>query len=179
MKKIVLFVSVSLFAFGSSFSQNWERYKSEKFAFIVNFPSEPTESVQKVSTAIGELDMNMFMYQPTTLADDNAVYSVIRSEYPEEQFKDATDESNDNILDGAVNGAVNNVNGTLLYDKKTKHNGYPGRSIKIQISAGYLYINAYLVNNMMYITQVICLIDKDGNDSISRFLNSFDILKVK
>lgn len=63
--------------------------------------------------------------------------------------------------------------------KKITLNGYPGREIKIQIDQGYIYMNAYLVENIMYISQVICEIGNDGNKSIKRFMDSFDIIKVK
>ncbi|WP_299116961.1 hypothetical protein [uncultured Winogradskyella sp.] len=179
MKKSILILAIGLITFNMSFAQDWDRYKSEDLAFIANFPSEPERSQQKINTALGDLDMHMVMYSPTVLADYNAVYSVIRSDYPEEQFKDVDSDYTDSILDGAVEGAVSNVKGTLLYDKRIVLNGYPGREIKIEISVGYIYVNAYLVDNVMFITQVVCLIDNDNNESIKRFLNSFDILKVK
>jgi len=175
-----LFFALTLFITCSSLSiaQDWINYKSEELAFIAEFPSEPTKTVQKVNTAVGELDMHMIMYAPTS-GDDNAVYSVIKSDYPESNFEDADDEYNSKVLDGAVNGAVTNVNGKLLYDNKITFNGYPGRDFKVEISGGFLYIKAYLVNNSMYITQVICISVNDKNTSIKRFFDSFDIIKVK
>lgn len=178
MKKTFLVLTVLFLSFSAVNAQDWTKYKSEDLAFIATFPEEPKRTVQKVNTAVGELDMHMIMHAPAS-GDDNAVYSVIRSDYPEEQFKDADDEYNSNVLDGAVEGAVKNVQGKLVFDNKVKFNGYPGRSIKIQMQGGFIYINAYLVDNSMFITQVICLEANDKNASIQRFLNSFDILKTK
>jgi hypothetical protein len=159
-------------------SQDWTKYKAEDLAFVAYYPKEPERTVQKVSTEVGELDMHMIMYAPDS-GDDNAAYSVIRSDYPEDQFTDADDEYNNTVLDGAVEGAVSNVQGKLVFDNKVKFNGYPGRSIKIEINGGFIYINAYLVVNSMFITQVICLTANDGNTAIERFLNSFEIIKTK
>lgn len=178
MRKVLLTSLVCFIAIASSYGQNWEKYKSEDLAFVAMYPETPERTVQKVSTAVGELDMHMIMYSPKS-EDDNAVYSIIRSDYPKSQFVDADDDYNSDVLDGAVKGAVGNVNGELLFDKKVQFNGYPGRSIKIKIQGGYIYINAYLVENIMYITQVICLTNNDRNDSIDRFMDSFEILKVK
>lgn len=178
MKKLVFTVIFCLLAFSNSFAQNWEKYKAEDLAFVAMYPETPKRTVQKVSTAVGELDMHMIMYVPES-GDDNAVYSIIRSDYPESQFENVDDEYNSGILDGAVEGAVSNVKGILVFDNKIKFNGYPGRSIKIKIEGGFIYINAYLVENVMFISQVICLTDKDENDSIKRFMDSFEILKVK
>ncbi|MFD1061780.1 hypothetical protein ACFQ1Q_00880 [Winogradskyella litorisediminis] len=178
MKKLALTIFICFIAFATSIAQNWEKYKSEDLAFIAMYPNTPERTVQKVPTAVGELDMHMIMYSPES-GDDNAVYSTIRSDYPKEQFKDKDEEYTTSVLDGAVGGAVKNVNGKLLYDNKIKLNGFPGRSIKIEINGGFIYMNAYLVENVMYISQVICLTNNDKNPSIKRFLDSFDILKVK
>jgi len=178
MKQVFLVIIVFFLSFRTVNAQDWTKYKSEDLAFTAIFPKEPKRTVQKVDTAVGELDMHMIMHAPTE-ADDNAVYSVIRSDYPEEQFKDADADYNNNVLDGAVDGAVKNVQGKLIYDNKVKFNGYSGRSIKIEMQGGFIYINAYLVENSMFITQVICLTGKDKNASIERFLNSFEIIKTK
>ncbi|QHI35038.1 hypothetical protein IMCC3317_03840 [Kordia antarctica] len=178
MKKALFLMTVFLLSFGAVNAQDWEKYKAEDLSFIAYYPQEPKRTVQKVSTAVGELDMHMIMHAPTS-GDDNAVYSVIRSDYPKSQFTNADDEYNATVLDGAVEGAVSNVKGKLEFDNKVKFNGYPGRSIKIEIQGGFIYINAYLVENSMFITQVICLTSNDGNKSIDRFLNSFEIIKTK
>ncbi|WP_347925850.1 hypothetical protein [Pontimicrobium sp. SW4] len=172
---IALFFAVSITISAQS---DWLDFKSVEFAFIAKFPDEPKKTVQEVPTAIGNIDMHMFMYQPTD-NDDNIIYSVIKSDYPKEQFTDADDEYNNDVLDGAVNGAVTNVNGQLIFDNKINLNNYPGRNVKIEIDTAFIYINTYLVENIMYITQVICLKNNDENKDIKRFMESFDIIKVK
>lgn len=178
MRNVFFLLAVCLTSITTMHAQEWEKYRAEDLQFIAYYPKTPERTVQKVSTAVGELDMHMIMYSPKS-GDDNAVYSVIRSDYPEDQFKDADDEYNATVLDGAVNGAVSNVQGKLVFDNVVKYNGYPGRSIKILMQGGFIYINAYLVENSMFITQVICLSNKDKNKSIQRFLNSFEIIKTK
>jgi len=177
-----LFYTMILFFVMSTFvnaQDKWINFKSVDFAFIAEFPNEPKKSVQKVPTAVGDIDMYMFTLQSTNNDDNNAIYSVIKSDYPEEQFENADDEYNNTVLNGAVNGAVTNVNGELVFDNKIAFNGYPGRSFKINIDQAYIYMNAYLVENTIYITQVICMKQKDQNEDINRFLGSFDIIKVK
>ncbi|ARV08499.1 hypothetical protein BTO05_02130 [Winogradskyella sp. PC-19] len=178
MKKSILLLIAFVVVSNTVIAQEWIKYKSDDLEFIAMYPKEPKRTVQKIPTAVGELDMHMVMYSPA-FGDVNAVYSVIRSDYPKDQFEDVTSEYNNSVLDGAVNGAVNNVKGTLVYDKKISLNGYPGREIKIQIDQGYIYMNAYLVENIMYISQVICEIGNDGNKNIKRFMDSFDIIKAK
>ncbi|AGC77700.1 hypothetical protein LX97_02120 [Nonlabens dokdonensis] len=159
-------------------AQEWEVYKNETLQFRADFPNTPKKTVEKVDTAVGTLDMHMVMYAPES-GDDNAVYSIIRSDYPAEQFANATDEKIKSVLDGAVEGARSNLNGELVYDKSVKFNGYASRNVKIEIAGAFVYLNTTLVNNSMFITQVICMTDNDNNTSIKRFQDSFEIIKTK
>lgn len=192
MKKLLFVIVVlfsSIFAIGQDQDQieikealnqinGWQKYKSEDLAILAYFPGKPNRSIQKVETAVGELDMHMIMYTPTS-GDDNLIYAVIRSDYPKSQFESANNEYNQNVLNGAVEGAVNNVNGKLLSEERITFNGYPGRQIKVSAQGAFLYLNAYLVENSMFITQVITLESNDGNSDIDKFRKSFDILRIK
>ncbi|WP_299096752.1 hypothetical protein [uncultured Winogradskyella sp.] len=175
----LLMTSIFLFVFASTITaQDWKKYKSEELAFVTEFPGTPEESVQKVQTAVGELDMNMVGYTSVETGD-NAYYSVISSDYPEEKFSDISDEKIKSILDGAVNGAVKNTNGTLEFDENITLNGYPGRKIMIKSSGMELYMNAYLVGNVMYITQVIALEGKVNTKNLNKFMDAFDLINKK
>ena len=176
MKKYI-FLFVFTLSTCISFGQDWKQFTSEEFNFSADFPTPPEKTVQSVPTAVGDIDMNMFM--STNTSTSNLIYSIISSSYPLEAFKDATDEYNNTVLDGAVNGAVTNVNGELVFDNKVTFQGYPGRSFKIKITGNFLYINAYLVKNTMMICQVICSTKNDKNDDIKRFFDSFKILKTE
>ncbi|WP_156875587.1 hypothetical protein [Lacinutrix venerupis] len=178
MNKLIYSLTLFVLCSTVAFSQDWINYKSEDLTFIAEFPSQPKRTLEIVDTAVGDLDMHMIMCTPPS-GNDNLVYNVIRSDYPKSLFEDANAEFNNDTLDRAVDGAVNNVNGELLYSNKVTFNGFPGKNVKIKISGGFIYINAYLVNNTMFIAQVICLTENDKNESINRFFNSFDIIKVK
>lgn len=176
MRKYIFLFVFSLNAF-VSFGQDWNRFKSEEFNFTADFPTAPEKTVQKVPTAVGDIDMNMFMSNAG--GTNNLFYSVISSNYPKEQFENATDDYNNSVLDGAVNGAVSNVRGELVFDNKVTFNGYPGRSFKIKITDNFIYIKAYLIKNTMMICQVICSKSNDENKEIKRFFDSFDLINVK
>lgn len=178
MKKQYFLITVFLLLLNTVNAQDWEKYKAADLMFIAYYPGTPKRTVQKVNTTIGKLDMHMIMYKSTS-ENDNLVYTVIRSDYPADNFIGADTTYNNSVLDGSVNGAVTNVNGELIFDNKVKFNGYPGRSIKIEIQGAFLYMKIYLVDNSMFVSQVICLKDKDGNSSIKRFLDSFEIIKTK
>jgi len=158
--------------------QNWKKFKAEDLQFVAYYPQEPKRSVEKIPSATGEIDMHMVMYLPTT-EDDNVLYSVVRSDYPKEQFENTNEAYNDSVLTTFINDSVEGAEGKVIYDNKIKFNGYQGRSVKVKMQGGLMYLNAYLVENTIFITQVVCLDDKDKNVSIQRFLNSFEIIKTK
>lgn len=175
----LLMTSIFLFVFTSTIiAQSWEDYKSEELAFIAEFPGTPQKTVQQLQTAVGELDMHMVSYS-TSNTNDNAFYGIIRSDYPKEEFSDMSEEKIKSILDGAVNGAVSNVNGTLESDENVTLNGYPGRKIKIKASGMEMFMNAYLVDNVMYIAQVIGMEGSVNTKNLNKFLEAFDIINVK
>ncbi|MEM6720981.1 MAG: hypothetical protein AAF611_16745 [Bacteroidota bacterium] len=178
MKNVFLLLTACVLCFTTVTAQQWEKYKAEDLQFVAYYPQTPRRTVQKVPIPSGELDMHLVMYSPK-LGDDNAIYSVVRSDYPKSQFENADKEYNDKILANVVNVAVSNVQGRLIFENKIEFNGYPGRSIKVQAQGKFFYLNAYLVENTIFITQVVCMAEKDKNASIQRFLDSFEIIKTK
>lgn len=177
MRSVFFLMTVLFLSSNALIAQNWEKYKAEDLQFIAYFPSEPKRTVEKVNTDLGKLDMHAIMYSSES-GDDNA-YGVMRMDYPEEQFKDADEVYYATVLDGAVNETVSNLKGILVYNNIVKFNGYPGRSVKISAQGAFLYINIYLVENSIFMTQVFCTEAKDENASIQRFLNSFELIKTK
>ena len=177
MKKLI-YASILLVTFLTTYAQEWKKYKYEDLECIAYFPSEPNRTVQKVDTALGELDMYMVAAE-SKINNDNAYYAFIRSDYPKEGFSNLSKDKTSSMLDGAVEGAVNNVQGTLVKEENITLNGYPGRSIIIKIEGASLYMQNFLVENTMYVVQVIAEDGKLNMKSVERFFDAFDIIKVK
>ena len=177
MKKFIYLFTLLLMCSFTLQAQEWQKYKAEDLEFVSYFPGEAERSLDKVQTAVGEVDMHMVSLSPTD--DKNLTYAVIQSAYPENSY-DYTDETRiKNMLDGATSGAVTNVQGALIYENVVQFNGFPARDLKVEIEGGFIYIKTILVNNKMYILQVICETDHDNNSSIERFFNSFELIKVQ
>jgi len=181
MKKLLPFLALVCMSISLT-AQEWKVYKSLDLKFRAEFPSTPERTVQKVPSATGELDMHLVT---ANLSEDstsaNYLYSIIQSQYPKESFEDATVEFNDKILNSAVEGAVTNVKGDLLKEENILFNGFPGRAVKIGIQNNTIsiFMNMYLVENMLYITQVLCGKENDGNSAMKRFFDSFDLIKTR
>ena len=145
----------------------------------IYFPQKPTEQSQTIVTAIGELKLNIYMYQvPDNKEDDNLVYGLIESDYPDSLINSNKKDILDNFFRNSIDGAVNNVHGKLLSESKIQLDSFPGREVRIDFRDGLavLKMRIYLVRNKMYMEQTITDTKKDFNKSIDRFMDSFKLV---
>jgi len=140
------------------------------------FPKTPDDQTENTNTAIGALTMHIHMYQvPDGAMDDNFLYGVIETEYPDSVINSNKKELLDKFFRNSIDGAVKNVNGKLLTETKIQLDGFPGREFRIDFKDGLAVITmrAYLAGNIMYFLQTITPTKKDHNKSIGRFMDSF------
>ena len=165
----VLLVSTSL-----SFAQDWVTYSNDDFKFSIDMPSEPKATTQEVPTEVGELTMNMFMLDNSSDASSkNMIYMVLHTKYPKNANASDEDNKTQTMLDGSVDGAVNNVNGKLVYANKVNLDGHPGREVKISVFGAFMYLNMYVKDGALFAIQTICMEANDENVDIKKFMDSF------
>lgn len=165
----VLFVtSVVVFAVGCS---EPHQYDSSAGKFSVEFPGKPEEQSQTVQTEVGSIKLNIVMYEKR-----NSAYLVMYCDYPADHVQAA---GSDVILEGACEGAVSNIRGTLVSQEPITIGDHPGREIKATASTDgnqvELRSRIYLVGNRLY--QVIVSATPGGTkDSVAnRFVDSFKL----
>src|SRR6187399_2489601 len=78
-----LFAGVAILLFTMSFENIDDWYLFDSKEFSIEFPKKPTSSTQNVNSAIGELKMDIFMYDASKDNDDNFLYGLVTSEYPD------------------------------------------------------------------------------------------------
>ena len=123
--------------------------------------------------------MNLFMYGVDKYKDENEVYGIIYSDYPDSLLNsDFKDELVDNYFNNAIACAVSNIKGNKVSEKKIAYHSYPGREIKISFSDGnaIMYMQMFLVKNRAYMLEVGCETKNDNNKDITNFFNSFSLL---
>ena len=181
MKKIIFVFTLLSYLVGFGQDCEWNTTKDEKRGYRINFPLKPTAQSQEVPTAVGNVTMDMYMLDLSTdSSSKNVIYMTAYTEYPKDS--DYSDEGLQNsMLDGAVSGAVENVNGDLISSDKIRFNGYNGRNAKIKIYNGTYIINLknILVENKLYFLQVITVPKDDDNAEMNRFFESFDLIKTQ
>jgi hypothetical protein len=142
----------------------------------IRFPKAPANQTQTTNTAIGPLQMYIHMYEvPDGTMDDNYLYGLIETEYPDSVINSDKKELLDKFFRNSIDGAVSNVNGKLLTETKIQLDGFPGREFRIDFKDGLAVITmrAYLAGHIMYFLQTITPTKKDHNKSIGRFMDSF------
>ncbi len=177
MKKRLLIAPLLVLILCSFTAADWIVVERKDIGYKVQFPRNPESGVRDVNTKVGMLKMHMLMCDQSKYKDPNMIYGLMYSDYPDSIISsDFKDELIDTFFNGAVRGAVANVNGTLLSMEKTPYKEYPGRQVKISFSLGVMYMRIYLVKSRTYMLQVGCETKNDNNTSVPKFFNSFELL---
>ncbi|WP_339812315.1 hypothetical protein [uncultured Imperialibacter sp.] len=176
-----LLTSIALLTVLSSFaSGKWFLFEDKEFGFKIEFPEEPTATPQMIDSEIGQLKMNIVMYDASEKGnDDNLLYMTNVTEYPDSLINSDRTDILDKFFRGAIDGAVNNVKGKLLTEEVKNLADYPGREITVDYGQGMAIIRMrlFLINNRAYMLQTITETGKSNNESIHRFMDSFELLK--
>lgn len=147
----------------------WSEYKPEGGRLAVQMPGTPKLQSQTVSTAAGDVELHVAMLQP----DADTAYGVSWADYPQEAVQSLTA---DEVLDGARDGAVAKLNGTLAGSDNIMLSGsHPGRDLRVTMPDGaHVYRSrVYLIGNRLY--QVIAVTTTAGasGPDVTKFLDSF------
>jgi hypothetical protein len=157
---------------------DWKLFKTNEFHAL--YPHTPDYDSEIVKSDVGDLKLKMYMYDASKDSlDDNYVYGVISTEYPDSLINSAFKDKLANLFRNSIDGAVTNVKGKLLSEKEITLDGYPGREIRINYPEGSALIKMrlYLVRNKMFILQTISDMKKEENPSVVKFLDSFGLVK--
>jgi hypothetical protein len=138
----------------------------------IQMPLEPKYDTMPTPTEAGTIQSHMASID---LGSDT-FFAVMWADYPAAALANRTPDS---VLDGARDGAVANVKGKLLAEKKLTANGYPGREIRIGSSdKKFVAIDRlYVVKTRLY--QVMAVWPAAGEDvaTTRRYIESFTFTK--
>ena len=155
---------------------DWILYQTKHCS--IYFPSKPSFETEDMNSAVGKLKIDMYMYEvPDSVADDNHLYALYETEYPENSISSDRKEKQDDFFRGAIDGSAKNVNGKILSEKKIELEGYPGHEVRIDFKDGLAVIRMryYLVKNRLFMLQIFTETKKEQNKSIDRFMDSFKL----
>lgn len=181
MKRVVVAIVFFITLFSVAQNNNWITKKSIEGEFKLEFPDTPKYSTEIVPTAKGEVTMDSFSYQETDSSKENFIYMIAFTRYPDSFFPNGLSDSTqiDTVLNNAVNGAVQNTNGSLISSNNISFNGFHGKEAKISINGAYIIkMRLYVVGLTLYTIQVIYDKKHDENKTSTYFFDSFELIKT-
>lgn len=149
-----------------------EEFSDQNGKFSVMTPVSLKETVQAVDTAVGSVDIHLFIGEK-----GNSAYMVGYSDYPAEIIEQSDPAA---MLDGARDGAVSNISGTLISETAITLDGNPGRELvitaKVDDSDADVKARIYMVGNRLYQVLVIGVKGEVTPEDADAFLQSFKLL---
>lgn len=179
MRKIISFVSILFISNWSSvIAQNGNMVHYETKDYIISFPGKPKKMTQNMSTSGGQLLLNIAVYEPNALAsDDNKVYIVMETDYPETLVHSDKTEILDKFFRDAIDGMVKKLNYKLIKETEGQIGKYPSRTIEIDYKDGLAIMKMKLIlfKNKGIIIQTVTETKKYSNSSSDKFFDSFEL----
>ncbi|NJO84566.1 MAG: hypothetical protein HC828_18535, partial [Blastochloris sp.] len=150
----------------------WQEVTSEEGNFSALMPGDPEEMSETIPTDIGDVEANFVQ-----VATEEAAYQVVYSDYPEEMIANA---DIDEIFAGAINGALENIDGELVSEEVIDIDGNPGREFVAEAALEGISITYqgryFLVENRLYQVFVVGDASSMAEEDITLFIDSFMLL---
>jgi hypothetical protein len=155
-------------------SNTKQELKSDSGKFSITAPGELKEELQSVDTDVGKIDIHMY-----TLEKSGRAYVVGYSDYPQEMINQTDPQK---LLDGGRDGAMKNVSGKLIKEKKITLKENPGRELVLDGTSASgqeatIMARLFLVGNRLYQVMVVTPKGADSSSETSDFLGSFKLLE--
>ena len=157
----------------------WERFSPPTSSCSVEAPGQMYHNESAYDTHVGKVTHHTYAYQPKAdSTDDNMFYALHHIEYPEGSLDTDQEDFLKEFWEVTTLTATENLEGKMVYEDDTRlAGGYPGYIWRIDYNEGKLSIKtkAWLVDDIMYMMQVITPSHGRLNPSIDRFLDSFSL----
>ncbi len=155
-------------------ADDWSTLTSDGGGFTISMPGKPTESKQTYDTDGGPVEAVLYMLE---LDGGNVAYLAGYNDFKKEQIEGRNPQD---MLDGARDGAVANVNGKLVKETKITLDGNPGRELKVEAPGDMLvFARVYLVKNRLIQALVVMPKKTLKEKDVTRFLTSLALIKKK
>ena len=144
----------------------WKTYSYPADGFSASYPSAPNLQKQNVPTDAGSFELRAYLAQ-----EGEAALFVGVCDYGSA----VAGRSSDTVLEGAKEGAVSNVKGRLISEKKITLGTYPGVEFEAENSTTHFSARVYLVGTTLYQTLTAAPLGQPYPGT-TRFLDSFQLI---
>lgn len=144
----------------------WKPYSYPAAGFSASFPSQPVIEKQSVPTDAGAFDLQTYQAEDASSTLIAAVCDYGSS---------ASGKDPDALLEGAKQGAVNNIKAHITSEKKITLGANHGIAFEADSDSAHISARIYLVGNTLYQTIVASPASTPYADS-GRFFDSFQLI---
>lgn len=178
IKKSLLILFLS-FSFQQLFCQeNLElsyKVKDLDEAYTINFPEKVTRELTDLNTQDGVV--KMYSYSFSTEDGSVTLFSSSLTYIDGTLGDDISKEQAHEILDSSIDGALGNIDGTLIDSDYFIFNGYYAKKATISLDDDLIVsLKIYLVGDKMYLLQYLGV---KGLDIDEAFFDTFELINVK
>jgi hypothetical protein len=144
----------------------WKTYSYPADGFSVALPLEPIAQKKDVPTEKGTFEMRAYLVQ-----DADSALVVMVCDYGEA----VAERDPDSVLLGAQEGAISNVGGHLIHEKKITLGTYHGVEFEAENDSTHFSARIYMARLTLYQTLIATPRDKPYAGT-ARFLDSFQLI---
>lgn len=148
-------------------AQTWNEYRPAGIGYRVEMPGQWKIASQDVPTDIGKIEMHM-----ATVDEKTKVYMSIYSVFPKDHIAKTP---SDRLLDNARDGAVKNVKGKLLSERKLDMGGSPARHIVVDAATARVSQRIVLSGDKLIQAIFVGPVGAEAEPSVARFFDSFAV----
>jgi hypothetical protein len=145
---------------------DWQTYSYPADGFSALFPAQPQEQKQNVPTDAGTFELRAYLVTegPSALFVGVCDYgTAVNGRDPQ------------TVLNGAQQGAIDNVKAHLISGSKMTLGAYPGLAFEAENDSMHFSARIYLVGSTLYQALVASSLQQPYADT-ARFLDSFQLI---
>jgi hypothetical protein len=159
LRRALLLIVIALLALpGRAGAQTWTEYRPPGVGFSLEMPGTWTSDVKDIQTAIGTVKGYM-----VSLETEGRAYLSMYIPYPPERVRGKPVQP---ILDGARDGAVSNVHGTLRSEEQVTVGNFAGRQLIIDAPNDLVLVHRFFMMDATLVQAVVVGhpgVEKDPN----------------
>lgn len=146
-------------------------------SYQVDFPGQPTTQSKTVDSEMGQLQLDIQMFEPTN-PGDNLVFISLQTNYPQQAADENDPISLNALYKRSIDGSLSAVNAELISILDIEYQEWAGKEFKAYITQSNLLMvyRLFYIDNNMYSLGVITFPENDNNEEMEYFFNSFKII---
>jgi hypothetical protein len=143
---------------------------------LIRFPEVPNEQTKTVDSEYGKLSLDIQILEPK-VKEDNMIYIAMETKYPSGVVDPGDTDALNGLYEKAIDGSINSVNGELISIDDIYYKDNLGKEYRCYFSEGnaLMVYRYFFIDDSFYSFGVITLPERDKNEGMTAFFDSFGI----